>query len=357
MRMRPLLLVFLAMSTYAQEAPFLGPLRIRDLSPIAALRLDFIPAHGFYGSTRGQALRINYSEANVFIVSDAVADYLRKRNRPDPLGPQDIQAILSPDGDVFFFDGEIGTVDVEYIRSISDHMQLQVEWPILMRGGGFLDRFIEGFHEVTGLNTAYRDLTARNDFQVVTRIGTDTLVLNERGTDAATGDPTVSLRHVTKLGRGRHLTTEVGVKVPVGDEARFFFSGDFDYGLQMSLQQQWERQALYLDASYVWVGDIRVFPNFPLNNSPTITAAWERRIGLQHWAIVQGSWSRSTFKGAAESAFTDDRTQVSIGWRQRLSPHLVTTAALTENVIRFKNTPDFAIHFSMGWIFPGRSAN
>jgi hypothetical protein len=72
---------------------------------------------------------------------------------------------------------------------------------------------------------------------------------------------------------------------------------------------------------------------------------------------VQGSWSRSTFKGAAESAFTDDRTQVSLGWRQRLSPHLVATAALTENVIHFKNTPDIAIHFSMGWIFPERSAN
>lgn len=334
---------------HAEALRFVGPLRVRDLSPIAQLRLDFVPAHGLTGA-RGRAFRINYSLANVYLVSDVVADYLVERNRADLLTDADIEEILTREGDVFFFDAEVSTLDFEYIRSLTDRLQLQMAWPVQIRGGGFLDRFIETFHESVGLNTASRDLTARNDVQVVARVGQDNLVFRERGTQAGWGDPSVSLRYSTHLPRRTWLTIEGAVKIPVGDEQRFFSSGEFDYGTQLTFQKQYERNALYLAASYVWVGDFRAFTNFPLNNTPTIATTWERRLSGPNWLVLQGSWSHSTLRGATDTALTDDRTLLSIGWRRQVHENLIATLAITENVIHFKNTPDFGVHVALAWI-------
>lgn len=339
----------------AEEPDFLGPLRIRDLSPITMLRLDFVPAHALRG--RWRAVRVNYSQANVYIVTDAVADYLRIRGNDEPLGQADIEEIFRTDGDVFFFDGELTVVETEYIQSLTERTQLQVTWPLVMHGGGFLDRTIENFHEAIGHNTASRDLTSRNDLQVIARLGGDELRMIDHGTRGATGDPSVSLRQVVPLRPSMDLVAEIAVKIPIGNRQEYFSSGSADLGAQLSLQRKFARTAFYLSTSYVKVGDIRIFRNFPLTDAQTIGLSLERRLGRRHWFLTQATWSRGAFRRATALEVTADRTQISLGLRRAVSDRMAITAAITENVIQFKNTPDIGIHFGIGLMLDRPSRN
>jgi hypothetical protein len=343
------LLVAAPLPGHAAEPRFLGPLRIRDLSPISMLRLDFAPAHAV-DDEQVRAIRVNYSHANVYIVSGAADEFLIERNSDSPLSGDDVRAMLSREGNVFFFDGELSLVEIEYIHSLTPSMQVQVAWPLHIHGGGFLDRTIEGFHDATGLGRASRHLMSRNDMHVVARLGDDELVMIERGTRAGHGDPTISLRHASRLGRGMSLVAEAAVKIPAGDPEHYFSSGHSDMGVQLSLQKQFERNALYLGGSWVRVGDTRLFPNFALTDAQSISLAWEYAFSGMTWGIVQGSWGRGAFRGAETSSMTDDRNQISLGLRRRLSDRSAVTFALTENVIHFKNTPDIGIHLGVGFL-------
>lgn len=340
-----------ASAALAAEPPaeFFGPLRIRDLSPISMLRLDFVPAHGVESDDL-RVVRVSYSHANVYIVSKTVSDYLRARGTDDPLSAQDVDALLAADGDVYYFDGELSLVELEYLRSIAHNTVVQVTWPLHIHGGGYFDRTIEGFHELIGHNTADRDLTSRNDMQVVARLGEDRLVMIDHGTTAGTGDPTVSIRRHFSLGRRTTFVLEGAVKIPVGDESNFFSSGHTDYGVQLSLQKEFARQAFYVGASHVFIGETRIFPNFPLSDPQSAAIAWERKVGRSTWAIAQATWGRAAFRDIDVEEITSDRNQVSIGLRRTLKNRAMLTLALTENVIHFKNTPDFGVHFGIGWI-------
>lgn len=344
-----ILLALLALPAAAQAPSFAGPLRIRDLSPISILRLDFPPAWGV-GPEPKRALRVQYSTANIFILSDVAAEFLESRGADDPLQREDVEALLGVPGDVFLFDGEISIIEAEYVRAIAPRTHLQITWPLHLHGGGFLDRTIEAFHETTGLNTARRDLLSRNDMHVVARLGEDRLVMVDRGTRAGTGDPSVALRHAFVL-RGRSsLVAEAGVKIPIGDDQQYFSSGEADYGVQLSWQKAYEKNALYASASWVWLGGLRIFPSFPVTDTPTVNIAWERRTSPGAWTIAQASWSRSTFDGANDSQMNDDRMLVSIGRRRVLPGGIIGWLAFTENVLSYKTTPDLSIHAGFGWI-------
>lgn len=344
-----LLLALLAISAAAQAPPFIGPLRIRDLSPISMLRLDFPPAWGV-GPEPERAMRIQYSTANVFILSDVAAEFLEDRGADDPLRREEVETLLEAPGDVFLFDGEISIVEAEYVRALAPRTHVQVTWPLHLHGGGFLDRTIEAFHEATGLNTAGRDLLSRNDIHVVARLGGERLVMVDRGTRAGSGDPSIALRHAFTLRDRSALVAEAGVKIPVGDEREYFSSGEADYGVQLSWQKAFEKNALYASASWVWLGGLRIFPSFPVTDTPTVNFAWERRTSPGAWTVVQASWSRSTFDGADDSEMNDDRMLVSIGRRRVLPGGVIAWLALTENVLSYKTTPDLALHAGFGWI-------
>lgn len=339
-----------AQSLAAGVPPFIGPIRIRDLSPISMLRLDFVPAHACTGDASLRVLRVDYSEANVFIVSDTVSEYLEERGSSRRFTDEDLARLASSSGDYFIFDAELVFADFEYIRALSARTQMRVEWPLLARGGGFLDSTIETFHSATGLNSAQRDLLARNDVNIVARIGGATVTEVGPRTRTALGDPTLSLSQSFPMGPDADLTIEGAAKIALGGERSFFSSGATDWGVQVAAEKRFKRNAFYADANFVRVGNGRVFQEFRLTNSPTALLAWERKAGPRTWTVVQTTWSRETLKPRTNTPLDEDRIQISGGLRRSVGRNAVATFAITENVVHFKNTPDLGVHLSLAWI-------
>lgn len=333
----------------ADDPQFIGPVRVRDLSPISMLRLDFVPAHACSDDPSLTVLRIGHSEANVFMVSDAAENYLESRKGSGGLTTADINALLHGPDDFFIFDGELAITDFELIHALSNRTQVRVEWPLLSRGGGFLDHTIEQFHSSTGLNSADRDLIDRNDVNIAAKINGHTFALTSRSTHVAAGDPIVAVQHSFPIGRDADVILESAAKIALGGERGYFSSGASDLGVQLSAEKRFRRDAIYGGISFVRVGNGRVFRVFRLSNSPSVIAAWEHRFGGRTWLIAQTTWSRETLKPASHSPLDEDRIQITGGIRRRVGQRAVATVALTENLIHFKNTPDIGVHVSVAW--------
>ncbi len=333
----------------ADDPAFIGPVRVRDLSPISMLRLDFVPAHACSDDGSLSVLRVNYSEANVFMVSDAAENFLEARRQQGGLSASDVHALMQGKSDFFIFDAELAITDFEYIRALSKRTQVRIEWPVMSRGGGFLDHTIEEFHSATGLNSADRNMIDRNDVNIAARINGSTFALTGGGTHTTSGDPTIAVQHSFPVGPDADLVLETAAKIALGGERGFFSSGASDLGVQLSAERRFSRDAFYGGINFVRVGNGRVFRVFRLSNSPGVIAAWERRLGTRTWGIVQTTWSRETLKPASHSPLDDDRIQVTAGVRRKLGSRLIGTVALTENIVHFKNTPDIGVHVSIAW--------
>ncbi len=333
----------------AADPQFIGPVRVRDLSPISMLRLDFVPAHACSDDPSLSVLRVNYSDANVFMVSGTVESYLETRRQERGLTASDVNALLKQQDDFFIFDAEVAVADVEYIRALSKRTQVRLEWPLISRGGGFLDHTIEQFHSSAGLGSADRDVIDRNDVNIVARMDGRTFALTGRGTHVAPGDPTVSLQHSFPLGTDADVILEAAAKIALGGERGYFSSGASDLGVQVSAERRFSRNAFYGGISFVRVGEGHVFHVFRLSNSPSVIGAWERRMGAATWLITQTTWSRETLKPATRSPLDEDRIQITAGVRRRVGHRAIATFALTENIVHFKNTPDIGVHVSLAW--------
>ena len=337
----------LAVAEDAVQPP--GPLRIRDMTPPAILTLGFMPASAALlgGGTWG--FELHYSVANIFLMSDSVKAYLEQRDAPRPLSSDDVAAIVSStSGDAFYFDGEIGIVDLGVHYGLTEQVQLFAELPCFTFSGGSFDHAVMEFHNTFGLDDAGRNLVARDRYQVLMKLGSSVFSMLEAPSDGF-GDPTFGVRHrLPSPGGGWLAAAEWAVKPAVADADRFLSNGHTDYGLQLMLQKGWRRSGLYLSASYVWLGEFDL-ADFTPADVPSATVAYTDSLGPRLTGVVQGLVARSIFARETRSELASIEYQVSAGLRYRRGPVLVSVA-LTENVANYQNTPDIGLHLSTCWV-------
>ncbi len=326
-----------------------GPLRIRDMTPPAILRVGFMPSSASLIGKGRWGFESHYSLANIFLMSDSVERYLKDREVPTPLSPEDFQGILDrASGDVFYFDGEIGLLTLGVHFGLTDRIQIFGEMPYFTFGGGSLDHAIMEFHDTFGIGQAGRDLVARDQYQVLMRFGDGVFSMADAPRDGF-GDPTIGLRHSLPFFDGPWTAAmEWAVKPAVADEKAFLSNGHTDFGIQFMLERHWRRGGLYLSASYVWLGNFDL-ADFSPADIPSLTVAYSHRLSSRVTAVVQGLVSGSIFSDETRSELSTVEYQMSFGVRFRTGP-MIVSAALTENLVNFQNTPDIGFHLGLCYV-------
>ncbi len=332
----------------AQSSDFIGPLRIRDLSPLSLFRLDMPPAHAVNSVEKGWGFEAVYSRGNLFLVSYPIEQWLETRGSRRPLTEGDIEEILELPGDVFYFDGEVSTLNLTAAAALNRDWQASVTFPLHWYGGGYFDRIIESFHRAAGLGQAGRDFVPQNEVLVFAKLGdADPIIVSDDGTSGL-GDAIVTLRYGHQIDPRWHLIAEAAARLPTGREHLYFSKSKPDFGAQLSLQHLRDSTGYYASLSWINVGDDPIFP--AVSDTPTLTLAVEQKIWDDETsAIAQATWSRSTVAGVERSDLTKDRTQLSVGLRRRKGP-FTASIGLTENIVEFKNTPDISVHVGIGYI-------
>lgn len=128
-----------------------------------------------------------------------------------------------------------------YARGLTDDLTLEVEVPFLFTTGGFLDPFIQWYHDTFRFPNGGRDLFADNAFTFrVTDRTTGADLYNVDRLPLGLGDSTVVVRHSvlgetrTRPGVGWFFQTEF----PTGKRSRGTGNNQLDYGLGFLLEKQ-----------------------------------------------------------------------------------------------------------------------
>jgi hypothetical protein len=327
----------------------IGLLRVRDLTPFGIRRLDFIPAHAVVAMPGTWAVEANLSYQNTYVLSENVAEYLEQRGHGDrvKLTQHDVDAILATGEEAYLVDLELGLLDFTAHYRFSRHWGGYVTVPVLSFRDGFFDAPIEGFHDEFGFDTAHRDLTRRDDFQVLIAARGVQLTVLEPPSDGV-GDPVLGARYSLSIRPASwNLVVEGAAKVAWSHQRPFLSSGRNDFGMQVSLQRFLPRQALYLTGSTVYFSgsSFRITPS-PREVVPSLVLGWERRLTRRSNAILQLYTSPSVVHRSTLDELAAEKYLLSLGFQSRRGSWFYRVA-VTENLQNISNTPDVGLTLSV----------
>ncbi|CAN5588513.1 hypothetical protein BH11ARM2_BH11ARM2_04180 [soil metagenome] len=117
-------------------------------------------------------------------------------------------------------DAETELLTLKYRQGLGRGFDATLELPLLSRGGGILDAFLDGYHHLLGL---------RNTTREGVPYGRSEIIVDGRRFGSATGigDLTAAVAYQVKP----RLIARASLKLPTGDANRLFGSGRADIGL------------------------------------------------------------------------------------------------------------------------------
>jgi hypothetical protein len=334
---------------------FYGLLRGRDLTPFGYLRLDMRPGFSSPGEPGTWSLETDFAYQNTWATSPEVEKWLNNLPGRRELGPAELQALRDLPGENYLVDLELGQADLTFNYQITDRWSTYLIASVAKFGGGFMDGFIEKFHELTDNPKFGRPAAARNDYNVLFDLKGSQYAAFEAPGSGGFLDPVIGVRYTRTTDDERwRMSVESAVKVPLADRQGALSTGNADVGMQVSVQRFSARHAIYLNMAAVYYAGMSNFVQEPARVLPTLVAGYERRFTRRTNLIFQGYVSRSVFQRAQTdlSELRGTKIQLSGGFHHRRGPHLFTFA-LTENIGNINNTPDIGLQMGYslnpGW--------
>jgi len=302
-----------------------GPLMLRSQSPFQSLRLALAP-RAPSTLARGQwEVRAATTWANVWAVEEAVFD--------------------PGDGEFgeYMLDYESLHVALAAAYGLSDTFQVEVGVEDRSVFGGVMDGFIEGFHDLFGIDQSGRDLWPRD--QLAIRL--DTPGLPRVVLDAANGgtfvrDLLLTVQHNVTCGTESWPALSWSVTGRYALKADLQEGDSFDVGASLAVSRRFGDVYSYLVLGYAWYGDDSAIGLELANTQATALAAVEWRFRPRSSLVIQWLWSQAATE--VLSPFDESSNEVTLGWKWEVVPSGVLEVGLIENVITFDNSPDFGVH-------------
>lgn len=149
-------------------------------------------------------------------------------------------------------DGEIWRLAFAARYGVAPRVEVGIEIPYIIQGGGFLDSFIVNWHNIFGLPQGDRDSAAKGHLRYrYSKDGIQTLQMDRSG--SGIGDISLtggfSLYEERTAGSHDSLALKGSLKLPTGDSSYLFGSGSTDIMLQlcgsMNYFSEWGTLGLY----------------------------------------------------------------------------------------------------------------
>lgn len=323
--------VFLLVSADASAAPGQGPLRVRNYHPPHLMFLMPAPAAPWDGKAGEWELTPGVAYAASFVNEDS------ERWRT-------------------VIDLEMTVLEFGLTAGLSRRLSLGAEVRFASMSGGFLDGFLEDFHDAFGLPNYGRELRPKNEFlYFIEKDGEQWLESEFGGLHLV--DPSLSLEYLlTDRGdprgpEGRFTASlSYALKLPLGDETAGFGSGELDHRVAAPLRWIGDPFALYLVPSFSILSDpdtlgadIRVRNVF----GTFLSAEWAF---ARHWSVLAGlNFYTSPFEATGIEQFDDDTFQLDAGMIWSPAPELRLEFSFSEDLA--PPAPDFALRMGLGYRF------
>ncbi len=189
-----------------------GPLPARSNGPLSQTFLVLRPRGAATPEPGSLELRVHSAYSSIFEVGDGV------------------------NGSVSF-DGELWRTSMMLRTGLDVRTDVEVEVPIVYASSGFLDVFIEAWHDVFGLPDSGRETRPQFDYDMrLVRDGEDVYAMT--GNRVGLGDVpiVVTRRIVDARGAAPAVFVQASLEIPVGSEENGFGNGALDWGLGAGLE-------------------------------------------------------------------------------------------------------------------------
>jgi len=320
------LLLLLALFAVQGEAIEILPFHTQNQSPFVAIY--GLPAIGQakVAATSAGTLRLTLDHAN---------NYVNELNAAESL----VQ------------DGESTRLTVSGRYGIGHSLELGIDVPFLVIGGGFLDTFIESYHSTFGFPSGGREMAPKNRLLYRYQKNGVTL-LNMEQSGQGVGD--VSLSAAWQIYRSadsrRNLALRGSLKLPTGDSGTLRGSGSTDlcawmignWGEQFSLGQVTifgAAGAMGLTKGRVLTDQQRPLVGFGMLGLGFAPADW---IALK----IQTNAHTSFYSDSDFRELNAASAQLTMGGTLRFTPKTSLDIGVTEDII-VGTSPDVVFHFSL----------
>ena len=256
----------------------------------------------------------------------------------------------SRDWDVLI-DMEMSVLGLDLAYGIGSRWAVRLDMPLVSMGNGFLDGFLENFHDALDVGNYDREERPKNQF-AFSIAKSDQVWFEGRPGRMDLADTTLSAQYkLIRPKRRRPLlsTLMISLKLPTGDKDVGLGSGNFDLGLFLPSKWRFESCSLYLMPGFVVVGD-------PKTSEPSVAAqdvyALFAGVAYDHnefwtWLMQVNAYS-TPLEFADIEALDDGAVDLAIGLHYRLTRHWLFEFSFSEDLTR--TAPDFTVRFALRWM-------
>ncbi len=269
---------------------------------------------------------------------------------------QDIASIYSSHSNAveeILLDGELYRWNLRGQYGLTDKLEIGIEIPILIQGGGFLDGFIVDWHKLWGLPQGGRDTAPKNRISYrYTKNGVRLLDLDK--SSEGVGD--ISLLSAYRLFENNtdlnhtDVALRAQLKLPTGDSSTLAGSGSIDFALFLaaSFNQNTEYGVLGLFASAGTMlgndGDILKEQRENIAGFGTVGAGWSPTnwIAFKSQCLI----SSPLYKDSSLPELGKNSALLTIGGTVRL-PHAYMLDIGVSEDIAVSTAPDVTLHVGL----------
>lgn len=244
-----------------------------------------------------------------------------------------------------FLDGETHRTTLKIYRGLTGGREIGIELPYVSHGGGFLDSFIESWHDFFGLPQNGRDrMPADRLLYQYRRNGTDAILLSQPS--AGIGD--VRLTAGLPFPAWADTALRFSLKLPTGDSEKLLGSGATDAALWFSTRCSRCTGSIswYGGSGVIWLG------------KGDVLRGQQRRVvafgsaGL-HWQPlarltlgVQLDGHMPFYRDSALASLADSSVQLVLGGMWRPSPRYAWELAISEDIV-VDTAPDVVVRIGL----------
>ncbi|MEW6744036.1 MAG: DUF3187 family protein [Planctomycetota bacterium] len=312
----------------SEEGERRGPLSARVENPFFLIFLDLPPSGG----------RLLEPGRSVLAVTSSYASLWRR----------------GEEGNVRVnLDGELSHTTVCLRHGAAETLELFASLPLLYATGGFLDGYIEAYHDALGLPEGSREDAEEDQFSMVIEGAGSTAYELEEDRIGLGDIPLGFSVPFRKEGPSEPAIALRGaIEVPTGDAERGFGNGGLDAGLGLAVEKGFGPWVLYGNLGLVDNHEPRAFRDAGLRTGTSLSAllAVERLLGASWSAVGQLQMRTSPVPGTEVNGAEDTAWILVVGAIADLSAHTRLELGLTEDLLG-RTVQDFSVHAGLQWQF------
>jgi hypothetical protein len=240
-------------------------------------------------------------------------------------------------------DMEITEFNIRYKKIIKDFFEFNVDVPVLIIGGGFLDEPLADYHDAFNFKDYGRSARPHNSFLYEVRRDGALIIQGKSG--VRLGDIRLAVKKSLLEIDGMTLSAGGNVEIPVSNAKKGFSNGNLDGSVYVLLDLGiGDTIMTYWNFGAVFTGDVEGYQTLAVDDFIYGGGGIEAAVGKGFSLLVQVLGQTSIYPATDLGAVDDDAYLISFGGRYQNRRGIVELS-LTED-LSTAGAPDFILNAS-----------